>query len=221
MRVFVFVALFATVVGTAAFAYDPYPFQRSDGKWGYVNDDHCWVIEPQFEEAGHFAEELALISIGRMQGFIDQTGAIKIDPQFVSEQNWHFPSFAGFSNGLHPVQFEGKWGFIEKTGAMVISSQFERAESFSEGLAAVLISDKWGFVDTESRIRINPQFDSVRSFEGGLARVNIDEKWGFIDVSGEIVITPQFDGPKYMCSSRDTICPDSLYLEGCILFFRG
>ena len=24
-------------------------FQRSDGKWGYVNDKHCWAIEPQFE----------------------------------------------------------------------------------------------------------------------------------------------------------------------------
>ena len=43
MRVFVFVSLFATVVGTAALAYDPYPFKRSDGKWGYVNDDHCCV----------------------------------------------------------------------------------------------------------------------------------------------------------------------------------
>jgi len=41
MRVFVFVSLFATVVGTEALAYDPYPFQRSDGRWGYVNDDHA------------------------------------------------------------------------------------------------------------------------------------------------------------------------------------
>ncbi len=39
------------VFATSAAAYDPYPFQRSDGKWGYVNDDHCWVIEPQFEGA--------------------------------------------------------------------------------------------------------------------------------------------------------------------------
>lgn len=36
-------------MATSAAAYDPYPFQHSDGKWGYVDDDHCWVIEPEFQ----------------------------------------------------------------------------------------------------------------------------------------------------------------------------
>jgi hypothetical protein len=37
------------MVGTSAFANDPYPFQLSDGMLGYFDDSHSRVIEPQFD----------------------------------------------------------------------------------------------------------------------------------------------------------------------------
>ena len=43
MRVLASLSLLFALVGTSAFGGDPYPFQRSDGKWGYVDDDHCWM----------------------------------------------------------------------------------------------------------------------------------------------------------------------------------
>ena len=46
MRALAILPLLFALVGTSAFAGDPYPFQRSDGKCGYVDDDHCWAIEP-------------------------------------------------------------------------------------------------------------------------------------------------------------------------------
>lgn len=67
-------------MATSAAAYDPYPFQGSDGKWGYVNDDHCWVIAPQFEDAEEFNEAYASIQIGDEWGLIDASGNIVIHP---------------------------------------------------------------------------------------------------------------------------------------------
>jgi hypothetical protein len=51
-----------------------------------------------------------------------------------------------FSEGLARVQVGEKWGFIDKTGNLVIQPQFDEASEFSEGLARVRIGDKWGFV---------------------------------------------------------------------------
>lgn len=73
-----------------------------------------------------------------------------INPQF---------DYAGeFSEGLAMVKVGDKWGYIDKTGEMVINPQFDcpphfnadanaDAVEFSEGLAPIKISDKWGYTD--------------------------------------------------------------------------
>jgi len=105
------------------------------------------------------------------------------------------------TSGLFPIEQDGKWGFIDKTGRIVIKPQFDEAVDFSEGLARVKIGDKWGFIDEMGKIVIEPQFvdkfseETIfldRSFSEGLAAMNNDSKLGFIDKTGRIVIEPQF-----------------------------
>lgn len=48
---------------------------------------------------------------------------------------------------LFPVCQNGKWGYIDKTGKMVIKPQFNCARSFSEGLARVWIDGKMGYIN--------------------------------------------------------------------------
>ena len=38
-----------------------------------------------------------------------------------------------------------KWGYLDGKGKIVISPQFDKAESFAEGLAAVKAGDNWGY----------------------------------------------------------------------------
>ena len=44
----------------------------------------------------------------------------------------------------------GKYGYIDKTGQMIITPQFDYADAFSEGLTRVGIGDanagKWGYI---------------------------------------------------------------------------
>ena len=49
-------------------------------------------------------------------------------------------------------------GFIDKTGKIIITPQFDRISLFSEGLACVKIGNKWGYVDKTGKIIITPQF---------------------------------------------------------------
>ena len=46
------------------------------------------------------------------------------------------------STALFPVEQNGKWGYIDKTGRMVIEPQFDRTWDFSEGLGCVWIAAK-------------------------------------------------------------------------------
>ena len=90
---------------------------------------------------------------------------------------------------IHSLQY----GYIERTGKIVIKPQFDEASSFAEGLARVGIGKKWGYIDRTGKIVISPQFDDAWSFSGGLAEVKVAKKWGYIDRTGEIAIKPQFD----------------------------
>jgi len=125
-----------------------------EGKWGYIDKTRKIVITPQYEHAFPFSEGLAAIFINGRIGYIDRDGKTVIAPQFSNtggpmlapesdptrvsineEKEWLF-----FSEGLAVVPVGDKWGYIDKTGRIVIKPQFDAAHPFTEGLALVEIS---------------------------------------------------------------------------------
>jgi hypothetical protein len=66
---------------------------------------------------------------------------------------------------LFPIVKNGKYGFINKSGEVVIKPQFHSARDFSEGLAMICVKRKghylWGYIHKTGRIVIDPQFANV------------------------------------------------------------
>src|SRR6266404_4997386 len=94
---------------------------------------------------------------------------------------------------LRPIQQDGKWGYIDSTGKIVVKPQFAWAEEFSEGLAAFENEDgKHGYIDETGRVVIAPKFDNWTEFSEGLAAVSVDFEWGYIDKTGKWAIPPHF-----------------------------
>ncbi len=98
---------------------------------------------------------------------------------------------------LWPVEQHKKWGYIDKTGRLIIPFKFDFADDFSEGLAAVGIKEKTGYIDKTGKIVIPPRFISGFPFSDGMAVVVIRRfekdklhmnKLGYIDKSGKLVI---------------------------------
>jgi hypothetical protein len=112
------------------------------------------------------------------------------------------------------VKQNGKWGYIDKTGLVVIPCKFDGAEDFSEGLAAVVIKEKWGYIDKTGKVVIPPRFLSGYPFSSGMALVVTKEfkkdryqmhKLGYIDRSGKLVIQRKeaLDSKSLFVSSKD------------------
>lgn len=170
------------------------PYAQKD-KYGYFDLEGKIVINPQFEFASVFREELALVKTTGKNGkwgYIDESGKFKI--------NAIYKDATVFQNGLAWVILEnGEPCAIDKNGEIKFTlKQAEDVRLFSEELAAFSKVDStntsWGFVDKSGEQAINPQFEAVGDFHDGKCAVkNKDGKWGYIDKSGKIVINHQFD----------------------------
>ena len=60
-----------------------------------------------------------------------------------------------FSEDFAAVEVGDRWGFIDKSGKLVIKSRFREVwnPGFEEGLAKVRFEDKnWGYIDKSGKI---------------------------------------------------------------------
>lgn len=70
-----------------------------------------------------------------------------------------------YSHGLMISVQNGKYGYCDESGALVIPYKFSYAENFSSnGLALVKVKDKYGFIDTKGNFVIEPKYKEAHSF---------------------------------------------------------
>ena len=132
-----------------------------------------------------FSEGLACVHTdapqpsGHRAAFIDKKGNLAIP-------GW-FPNAQGFSEGLAAVSDGKKWGYMDKTGRVVIRYKFDAVGHFQEGLAFAAIDDgasakrALGYIDRTGAWVVDPQrheglpgpINVDLGFVGGLARVHI------------------------------------------------
>ena len=96
-------------------------------------------------------------------------------------------------NNLYIVEVEKKFGFVNKTGRIIIPLIYEDGRDFNEGVAAVKFGGKWGVIKENGSFLIKPQFEEITLFFEGLACIKIDNKYGFIDKTGKLVIPAKFE----------------------------
>jgi hypothetical protein len=152
------------------------------------------VISPRFAELSPFEKGIAVAGVaideGRRCGFVDLTGAWRVEPQF--DQCSTIPRPNALVNE--------RWGYIDRRGAWVVPPRYQDAERFVEGAGAVYIDGRWRFIDASGSF-LTQSFEEVREFRNGVAEVKCDEGgWGAIDKRGRFVTrcdanrdVPRFD----------------------------
>jgi hypothetical protein len=110
------------------------------------------------------------------------------------------PDYVFEDSGLYAVKINGKFGFIDKSGTMVIQPAYDDLPNadlvFIEGLEPVKQQGKWGYIDTHGAMVIQPQYDDALYFIDRVAPVQLGSgssaQWGFVGKDGKYVINPQF-----------------------------
>lgn len=116
-----------------------------------------------------------------------------------------------FQNDRLALKLKDLYGYVDRSGKLVIPAKYQDARPFSEGFAAVALdsSQAWsgrsasfsyGFIDTTGKLAFPAKFSKVGDFHEGLAYVEISYGiGGFIDTKGKLVI--QFEGESSRFSS--------------------
>jgi len=105
---------------------------------------------------------------------------------------------------LNIIYQNGKYGYANAKGKIVINPNFEMASHFSGGIACVRINNKFGYININGDFIIPPRYKFASSFIHGVAYVNWDGKWQFVNKKGEVV-TPSKKSLKNMFEEYLTI----------------
>jgi hypothetical protein len=97
------------------------------------------------------------------------------------------------SEQLFPISVDGREGFIDHQGRVVIEPTYEFLWGFSEGLASVWVDKKAGYINTRGEVVIKPRFRYARNFSEGFAGVETENGWTFIDRAGQPITGETFE----------------------------
>lgn len=129
---------------------------------------------------------------------------------------------------LLPIQQEGKWGYINRSGEVVIKPRFDWAEPFADGLALVRYAPRKnpskpdelmegvGFIDKTGKVVIqldNPLHINGESFSEGLTlywtwTAEKGNVYGYIDTSGKIQIKARFYNASPFVDGLAAVCTE-------------
>lgn len=86
---------------------------------------------------------------------------------------------------LFSIEEEGKYGFINQSGDVVIDPQYLEVNEFNEGFAGVRIDGRYGFINSKGELALPAIYDYVGRFQQGIADVYLHGEVYFIDNRGE------------------------------------
>ncbi len=97
---------------------------------------------------------------------------------------------------LYPFSKDGKWGYIDSTGAWVIEPRFERCiEIFETDRVKVWQKDRWGYIDRSGKWLTELVFNQFTLGQGAGQNeiVWIGKKQGILNPSGTLILPVKYD----------------------------
>ena len=165
---------------------------RLNGKYGIVNSEGKQIQPMGFDElrkdvSDPSSKELPDMGAARdlHVRIGDKWGILTANGEQLAEVK--FDSVGVFHDGLAVVKAAERYGYIDRSGAIVIPIQWMAAYDFSEGLAALRVDKKhFQFINTAGTVVIkSKKYDSVGRFRNGVCRVVKGGKVKWIDTKGK------------------------------------
>lgn len=107
-----------------------------------------------------------------------------------------------------------KYGYVDKSGKMVIKAAYENASEFSEGLARVGKGNRYGYINEEGKVVIPLNYVAASNFSYGYATVkpNVNEAF-FINKNGDVLGGTTYKDAKSFSEGLAAV-QDQYYMYG-------
>jgi hypothetical protein len=205
---------------------------KAGNNWGFIDSNCSYLRTPDYQSAGDFFCNRSMISKDGKVTFVDLNGKVLMPFKFINatqfSENKTFvldslnviscmdtsmntlfilkeaEEAHVFSDGLAAVRKEGKYGFINEKGSLIIPHAYDAVLDFSEGICGVAFLAgtedstyyNWIFIDKNGKKIINDEFEEVHEFKSGLSAVVKNGKYGWIDKKGKFLFGNDFEECK-------------------------
>lgn len=140
---------------------------KLNGNYGAITSDNRVVIpfSAAIDSIADFKNSRAKVTKNNTLQWLDKNGEVvnhsqdDNDNQIINGDNPQSQSAINSAMMLQPQQQDGKWGYVDEQGIIMITYSFDEARPFSEGLAGVRIENYWGFVNLGGELVIPFTFD--------------------------------------------------------------
>ncbi|MBK8678928.1 MAG: WG repeat-containing protein [Sphingobacteriales bacterium] len=176
------------------FYYNGLCLVKQNGKWGCANAQGQLVIPAQYTAISARYDGIILAQKTPVQWVIINAQNREVQTIAAKKITINNPIESATKGKLFAFEnINGKWGFINTKGEVVLPANFDKIDAFAEGLAPASQSGKYGYLNAQFQMAIASQFDFAYPFNEGLAVVGNKNSWGFIDKTGKIVIPLKYD----------------------------
>ena len=133
----------------------------------------------------YFQVYLGNYSIERIQTFLEENNA----PNLIDIEREYQLADSLFL----PISINGKYGYMNRMGDIVIPPNFQFAGHFINGLAIVGNDDEYGAINKAGKLIIPFSYSSLTDFIQGRAIAEVEGKLGIIDRNNRVIFPFEFE----------------------------
>lgn len=153
---------------------------KKEEKWALINTKGELLTEYIYtdvkRDAHNFCSRSGLLWVNEGKGYKLMNAELEVVSEEVFDDVRCF-----YEEGPAAVCRNGKWGFIDPQGQMVIPFTFDDADSFRLGYAPVKLNGLWGYAGENGNMLITYTFDEALGFnDDGSAPVKREGAWELI-----------------------------------------
>jgi hypothetical protein len=143
-------------------------------------------VDPIYEEVGMVGDYFWALQDQRAV-LIDDDGKLRVQPSAGISR------FIGYHDEKYMIQKDGRYGFVDLNGKLLIANRYDSLLHFSDERAGFKLGDRWGSIDFNEHLLVQPNYDQVFPFEHNLSIVRMSEDYGLIDPFGKLVLSLEYD----------------------------
>ncbi len=174
---------------------------RDEWKYGYIDKQGNPLIPLEFDLLTRPAQGIITYMKGKEVGILDLSGNRLTSAQY-------------FPRGIRKVYLNGRYGFINPKGKIVVPIKYEKIQKLDRDFHSFLYKGKEGILVPYTNKIIVPSgiYDKILEFKNDFFYVSRNQKMGLIDTAGNIVVAPEdYDTIFDFTGMIAKVCKDEKY----------